>query len=131
MLPALVKCAEVKAGVIDHALQVTFEETQAGYIHPATHYASDTRAKDLPPMGLRFRIKASYDISDITGQARVIAVAMKKYGMFVAQNGSNWYFAGEGGRQSSCWSDSDLDQLKSVPGTAFEVVETGRIMRKS
>jgi hypothetical protein len=91
MIPALVKCAEVKAGVIDHALQVTFEETQAGYIHPATHHASDTRAKDLPPMGLRFRIKASYDISHITGQARVIAVAMKKYGMFVAQNGSNWY----------------------------------------
>ncbi|MGB8150731.1 MAG: hypothetical protein WCE97_05995 [Candidatus Cybelea sp.] len=131
MIPALVKCAEVKAGVIDHALQVTFEETQAGYIHPATHYASDTRAKDLPPMGLRFRMKASYDISHITGQARVIAVAMKKYGMFVAQNGSNWYFAGEGGRQPSCWSDSDLDQLKNVPGTAFEVVETGRIIRKS
>ena len=131
MIPALVKCAEVKAGVIDHALQVTFEETQAGYIHPATHYASDTRGKDLPPMGLRFRMKASYDISHITGQARVIAVAMKKYGMFVAQNGSNWYFAGEGGRQPSCWSDSDLDQLKNVPGTAFEVVETGRIIRKS
>jgi hypothetical protein len=129
--PALVKCAEVKAGVIDHALQVTFEETQAGYIHPATHYASDSRTKDLPPMGLRFRMKASYDVSHITGQARVIAVAMKKYGMFVAQNGSNWYFAGEGGRQSSCWSDSDLDQLKNVPSTAFEVVETGRILRKS
>ena len=131
MIPALVKCAEVKTGVIDHALQVTFEETQAGYIHPATHYASDTRTKDLPPMGLRFRMKESYDISHMTGQARVIAVAMKEYGMFVAQNGSNWYFAGEGGRQSSCWSDSDLDQLKNVPGTAFEVVETGRIRRKS
>ena len=129
--PGLVKCAEVQAGVINHALQVTFNETQAGYIHPATHFASDSRAKYLPPMGLRFRLKASYDISHITGQAHVIAVAMKKYGMFVAQNGSNWYFPGEGGRASKCWSNNDLDQLKNVPGTAFEVVKTGRILRKS
>jgi hypothetical protein len=129
IIPALVKCAEVKAGAINHALQVTFNETQEGYIHPATHYASNSRARDLPPMGLRFRMKASYDISHMTGQAYVIAVAMKRYGMFVAQNGSNWYFAGEGGRASSCWHDADLDQLKSVPNTAFEVVKTGRILR--
>jgi hypothetical protein len=108
IIPALVKCAEVKAGVINHALQVTFSQTQAGYIHPATHYASNSRARDLPPMGLRFRLKASYDISGITGQALVVAVAMKTYGMFVAQNGSNWYFAGEGGRASSCWNNNDL-----------------------
>ncbi len=127
--PALVKCAEVQAGEIDHALRVTFSETQEGYIHPATHYASDSRDKDLPPMGLRIRMKASYDISGITGQAHVIAVAMKTYGMFVADNGSNWYFQGEGGKSSSCWSDDDLNQLKYVPNTAFEVVETGKIRR--
>ncbi len=131
IIPALVKCAEVRAGVINHALQVTFNETQEGYIHPATHFASNSRAKDLPPMGLRFRLKASYDISGITGQAYVIAIAMKRYGMFVAQNGSNWYFPGEGGSASKCWNDDDLDQLKSIPGTAFEVVKTGRILRKS
>lgn len=131
ILPALVKCAEVQAGEIDHALRVTFNETQQGYIHPATHYASDSRARDLPPMGLRIRMKASYDISHITGQAYVIAVAMKTYGMFVADNGSNWYFQGEGGRASKCWNDNDLDQLKNVPNTAFEVVKTGRIFRKS
>jgi hypothetical protein len=130
ILPALVKCAEVKAGQIDHALRVTFDETQAGYIHPATHFASDSRAKDLPPMGLRFRMKASYDISHITGQSHVIAVAMKTYGMFVADNGSNWYFQGEGGKASKCWDNNDLDQLKNVPGTAFEVVKTGRILRQ-
>lgn len=130
ILPALVKCAEVQAGEIDHALRVTFNETQQGYIHPATHYASDSRDKDLPPMGLRLRMKASYDISGLTGQSHVIAVAMKKYGMFVADNGSNWYFQGEGGRQSKCWNDNDLDQLKNVPGTAFEVVKTGKILRK-
>jgi hypothetical protein len=131
ILPALVKCAEVKAGHIDHALRVTFDQTQEGYIHPATHFASDSRAKDLPPMGLRIRMKASYDISGITGQAYVIAVAMKKYGMFVADNGSNWYFQGEGGNASKCWNNNDLDQLKYVPNTAFEVVKTGRILRKS
>jgi hypothetical protein len=54
---------------------------------------------------------------------------MKKYGMFVADNGSNWYFQGEGGKQSSCWNDDDLDQLKNVPGNAFEVVKTGKILR--
>jgi hypothetical protein len=129
IIPALVKCAEVKAGTIEHALRVTFNQTQAGYIHPATHYASDSRAKDLPPMGLRIRMKASYDISGIHGQAYVIAVAMKTYGMFVADNGSNWYFQGEGGRASSCWNDNDLDQLKNIPNTAFEVVKTGKILR--
>lgn len=130
ILPALVKCAEVKAGEIDHALRVTFNETQQGYIHPATHYASDSRNPDLPPMGLRIRMKASYDISQLKGASHVIAVAMKKYGMFVADNGSNWYFQGEGGDDSKCWSDNNLDELKNVPGTAFEVVKTGKILRK-
>jgi hypothetical protein len=130
MIPALVKCAEVKAGEIDHALRVTFNQTQRGYIHPATHFASYSHNKNLPPMGLRIRMKASYDISGITGQAHVVAVAMKKYGMFVADNGSDWYFQGQGGRQSSCWDDNDLDQLKSVPKAAFEVVKTGRIHRR-
>jgi hypothetical protein len=131
ILPALVKCDEVKAGAINHALRVTFAATQEGYIHPATHYASDSRKRSLPPMGLRLRMKAGYDISGIAGQAHVIAVAMKTYGMFVADNGANWYFQGEGGKASSCWNDSDLDQLKNVPGSAFEVVKTGRILRKS
>ena len=130
ILPALVKCAEVQAGAINHALRVTFSQTQQGFIHPATHYASSSRLYTLPPMGLRIRMKASYDISHITGQAYVIAVAMKTYGMFVADNGSNWYFQGQGGRQSSCWNDNDLDQLKNVPNTAFEVVKTGPILRK-
>jgi hypothetical protein len=129
ILPALVKCEEVQAGEIDHALRVTFGQTQMGYIHPATHYASDSRKPTLPPMGLRLRMKASYDISGLTGQSIIIATAMKKYGMFVADNGSNWYFQGQGGKQSSCWNDNDLDQLKNVPGSAFEVVQTGKIRR--
>jgi len=131
ILPALIKCDEVANGEIDHALRVTFNETQQGYIHPATHYASNSRKKTLPPMGLRLRMKASYDTSGLHGQSAVIAAAMKKYGMFVADNGSNWYFQGEGGTNSTCWDDNDLDQLKSIPGSAFEVVKTGKIRRKS
>ncbi len=131
ILPALIKCDEVQAGEIDHALRVTFSKTQQGYIHPATHYASDSRQKTLPPMGLRLRMKASYDTSGLYGQSAVIATTMKKYGMFVADNGSNWYFQGEGGKNSTCWDDDDLDQLKSIPGSAFEVVKTGKIRRKS
>ncbi|HEX3368337.1 MAG TPA: hypothetical protein VHS56_02080, partial [Candidatus Cybelea sp.] len=61
----------------------------------------------------------------------IVATAMKRYGMFVADNGSNWYFQGQGGSAASCWNDDDLDQLKSVPGSAFEVVQTGKILRKS
>jgi hypothetical protein len=129
IMPALVKCAEVKAGAIDHALRFTVDRTQAGFIHPATHFASDSRDPNLPPMGLRVRMKAAYDISHITGQSHIIAVAMKKYGMLVADNGSNWYFQGQGGTASSCWDDNDLDQLKNVRGTAFEVVKTGPILR--
>ncbi|MGA2760929.1 MAG: hypothetical protein ABSF08_11480 [Candidatus Cybelea sp.] len=130
IMPALIKCDEVnKDKVINHALRVTFNETQMGYIHPATHYASDSKSPSLPPMGLRLRMKASYDVSNITGQALVVVVAMKKYGMFVADNGSNWYFQGQGGKEASCWNNNDLDQLKNIPGSAFEVVQTGKIRR--
>jgi hypothetical protein len=129
ILPALVKCAEVQAGSIDHALRVTFNETQDGFITPARHYASSSSNPDYPPMGLRLRLKASYDISSFNSVSQIILTAMKKYGMFVADNGSNWYFQGEGtgNNPSSCWNNNQLDELKTVPGTAFEVVQTGAI----
>jgi hypothetical protein len=131
--PALIKCAEVKAGAIDHALRVTFNNSQAGYIHPATHYASNSNDPTLPPMGLRFRMKASYPTTGLTGASLIIATAMKKYGMLMADNGSNWYFQGEGtgNNKKTCWNDNNLDQLKNVPNTAFEVVETGPIVTAS
>jgi hypothetical protein len=75
-------------------------------------------------MGMRLRLKASYDISTLTGQAKVIAVAMQHYGLIVADNGSNWYF--QGGTDPR-WDDTSLDQLKSIPGTAFEVVDSGPV----
>lgn len=125
ILPGLVKYEEVAAGQITHAIRVTFPETQRGYILPATHFASDDDDPTLPPMGLRLRLKASYDISHLTGQARAIAVALQRYGFIVADNGSSWFFQGA---PSPEWNDDELNQLKSVPGSAFEVVETGPVL---
>ncbi len=122
ILAGLVRYDEVAAGVITHAIRVTFSQTQNTFILPATHKASSRTDGDLPPMGMRLRMKADFDITGLTGQARVIAIAMKQYGLIVADNGSNWYFQGA---PDPRWNDDDLNQLKAVPGTAFEVVDTG------
>ncbi|MGA2607332.1 MAG: hypothetical protein ABSH01_07735 [Terriglobia bacterium] len=127
ILPGLARYDEVAAGEIKHALRFTVYQTQAGFIHPATHYASESNNPALPPMGLRLRLKASYDISSYTGQSLIILTALKKYGMMVADNGSSWYITGA---PNPGWDDTDLDQLKNVPGSAFEVVVTGTIQNQ-
>ncbi|HLA77003.1 MAG TPA: hypothetical protein VJU18_05420 [Vicinamibacteria bacterium] len=126
ILPGLVRRDEVKAGAIRHALRFTVARTQRAYVHPATHFASSDRNPDLPPMGLRVRLKAAYDVSRFTGDARVILEALKTYGMFLADNGSDWFITGE---TNTAWNDGDLNQLKTVPGSAFEVVKLGEIRR--
>ena len=126
ILPGLVRYDEVAAGRIDHALRFTVAATQAGFIHPATHIASSSADPSLPPMGLRLRMRADYDTSSFTGESKVVIEALKRYGMIVADNGSNWYISGS---TDSRWNDDDLNQLKAVPGTAFEVVDTGPILR--
>ena len=123
IFPGLARCDEVMSGEIKHALRFTVNETQRAYIYPATHFASDITDPNYPPMGLRVRLKANYDLSDMTGQALVIATALKHYGMILADNGSNWYISGERD-QGGCWDDDDLDQLKDIPGTAFEVIQS-------
>jgi hypothetical protein len=125
ILPGLARYDEVAAGAIRHALRFTVARTQRGYIHPATHFASQSSDPSLPPMGLRLRLKASYDISRFTGQAKIILTALKRYGMIVADNGSSWYITGA---PDPRWDDTDLDQLKTVPGSAFEAVQTGSIL---
>lgn len=124
ILPGLARYDEVASGVITHALRLTVFQTQAGFIHPATHFASSSNDPGLPPMGLRLRLKASYDISTYTGQSKIILTALKKYGLIVADNGSSWYITGA---PDSRWDDNDLEQIKQVPGSAFEVVATGPI----
>ena len=127
IFPLLVRYPEVKSGQIDHALRVTVAQTQSGYIHPATHLASDNSDPNLPPMGLRLRLKASFPLSSYRGQALVILRALKRYGLIVADNGSSWYITGA---PSPHWNNEDLDQLKTVPGSAFEAVETGPILHR-
>lgn len=125
ILPGLVRYEEVAAGEINHAIRVTFSQTQRGYILPATHFASSSTDLDLPPMGLRLRLRGDADLSDVSGQALVIARAMQRYGLIVADNGSNWFFQGA---HHPGWDDDDLNQLKDIPGSWFEVVDTGPIL---
>jgi hypothetical protein len=121
IFPGLVRYDEAASGAINHAIRVTVDSTENAWINPASHCAGDTSNPNAPPMGLRLRLKAGYDISGITGIAHTIAVAMKQYGFIVADNGSNWYFSGTSDRR---WPDGNLDQLKSIPGSAFEVVRS-------
>jgi hypothetical protein len=124
ILPGLVRYDEVAAGAINHALRFTVARTQRGFVLPATHYASSSTDPTRPPMGLRFRLKATFNLSGFHGQSLVILRALKKYGMMVADNGSNWFISGA---TDSRWNDTDLNQMKTVPGSAFEVVDTGAI----
>ena len=121
IFPGLVRYDEVASGHIDHAIRVTFDETRRAFIHPATHYASDSCNVNLPPMGLRFRLKPSYSLSGFTGQALVVARALKRYGMINADNGSNFFITGA---TDSRWNDNNLNQLKDIPGSAFQVVKS-------
>jgi hypothetical protein len=126
ILAGLARYDEVRAGAIDHALRVTVQNTQKGYVSPARHFASSDSNPSLPPMGLRLRLKASYPLGGFHGQALIIMRALKRYGLMVADNGSNWFITGASDRR---WNDDDLDQLKSVPGSAFQVVKHGPISR--
>jgi hypothetical protein len=127
IFPLLARYPEVRQGRIDHALRVTVARSQAGYIHPATHLASSSSDASLPPMGLRLRLRASFDLAPYHGQALVILRALKRYGLIVADNGSSWYITGA---PDPRWRDQDLDQLKTVPGSAFEAVSTGPILHR-
>jgi hypothetical protein len=124
ILPGLALYDEVASGVINHALRFTVADTQNGFIHPATHQAG-VGNPSLPPMGLRLRLEASFSLAGFTGEALVILKALKTYGMIVADNGSSWYISGA---TDSRWNDNNLNELKSVPGSAFQVVETGPIL---
>jgi hypothetical protein len=121
IFPGLARYDEARSGSIDHAFRLTLESTRDAWIHPASHCAGDTQSANAPPMGLRLRLKAGYDLSGFSGVALTIAQALKRYGFIVADNGSNWYFSGTSDRR---WPDGNLNQLKGIPGSAFEVVRS-------
>jgi hypothetical protein len=121
IFPGLARWDEAKRGVIDHALRFTVRRTRRAYVYPARHYASSLTDPSLPPMGLRVRLKASFDIRPSPRQARIVLTALKRYGMLVADNGSNWYISGA---PSPGWSNDQLHTLGKVTGSNFEVVDT-------
>ena len=125
ILPGLVRYDEVQSGVITHAIRMTAESTDTSYIWPARHEAGSSSNPDLPPMGARFRLKASFDISGYSPQAQVVLRAMQQYGLILADNGSNWYF---GGTADDDWPLSLVDELKTVPASAFEAVDESSLM---
>ena len=128
ILPGLVQYGEVASGRIDHAIRMTVPSTRASYLWPARHEASSSTSLNLPPMGQRFRLKASVDISHLPAQARVVAQALKTYGAIVADNGSAWYLSGT---QDSRWDNDALHALGSLPGSDFEAVDVASLMVSS
>ncbi len=126
IFPGLVRYDEaVEDGVINHALRFTVEESQRAFIHPATHFASDSTDADRPPMGLRLRLRADYDISGFSAPVQAILQALKTYGMLVADNGGDWFLSGA---PDPRWDDDMLSELDQVQGSAFEVVDTGPLV---
>ncbi len=124
ILPGLARYDEVAAGEIDHALRFTVQHTRKAHVYPARHDASSLTDPNLPPMGLRLRLKASFDTSGFPPQARIVLQALKRYGMMVADNGSNWYISGA---PDPHWNNTDLHALGQVKGSDFEVVEPSSI----
>ena len=126
-LPVFVGLArydEVAAGAINHALRFTVPTSQKAFVLPATHWASTTTDPNAPPMGLRLRLKASFNISAYPADDQVILTAMKKYGLILADNGSAIFVSGA---PDNRWNNTNLSLLKQVTASNFEVVQTGTI----
>ena len=125
ILPGLVRYDEVAAGVITHALRFTVSRTRRAYLPPARHWASNDTDPLRPPMGMRVRLKAGFDVSGYPAPAQVILRALKKYGMIVADNGSDWYLSGVADAR---WSDDEMNTLKQLRGSDFEVVRMSGVV---
>jgi len=125
ILPGLARHEEVAAGEIRHALRFTAAQTRNAHWWPARHHASSSSTASRPPMGLRVRLKADVDLSSFGPQSRVILAALKKYGMILADNGSNWYVSGA---PHASWDNDDLHDLGDVTGSDFEVVDQSSLI---
>jgi len=129
ILPGLVRYAEVASGEINHAIRFTVVHTRNTYLWPARHQASSSTDPAYPPMGQRFRLKASFNITGFPAQMQVILRAMKKYGLILADNGSNWYISGI---PDPSWdNDMLVSQFLKVPGSAFEAVDISPLLINS
>src|SRR3954447_23437792 len=126
ILPGLARYEDVKKGGIDHALRFTANRTRKAFIYPARHFASSLTDPDLPAMGQRLRLKASFNVNGFPKQARAVLTALKRYGMILADNGSSWYITGA---PNKGWDNDDLHALGRVKGSDFEVVDTSKLPR--
>jgi hypothetical protein len=126
ILPGLARYDEVARGRINHALRFTVERSRRAYVYPARHFASSLTDPDLPPMGLRLRLRAGFPVAGFPRQARIVLTALKRYGMIVADNGSSWYVSGA---PDSRWSNDQLHTLHRVHGSDFVVVNTSTFRR--
>jgi hypothetical protein len=125
ILPGLVRYDEVvEQGAIQHALRFTTRRTRRAYVSPARHLASRLTDPNLPPMGMRVRLRAAFDVAPFPATVQVILNALKTYGMFVADNGSDWYISGA---PDPRWDDDQLATIRRVTGQAFEVVRMGSL----
>lgn len=125
MIPGMIRYDEVAAGAINHALRFTGTGTANYFIWPARTSASPNSGPQYPPMGQRFRLKASFDISGFTPNVQVILTALKKYGMILADNGASWFVSGV---EDPRWNDDEMHALTQVPGSQFEAVDESSLM---
>ena len=125
ILPGLVRYDEVAAGEIRHAIRFTAPQTQKAHLWPARHDASSLTGSNYPPMGLRLRLKADYDISGFPPEIQVILQAFKTYGIILADNGSPWYISGVPDER---WDNDMLHLWDGITGSDFEVVDTSSLM---
>ena len=124
ILPGLARYDEVESGAIKHALRFTVERSRRAYIYPARHFASSSTSRNLPPMGLRLRLRSDFRLASFPYQARVILRALKHYGMIVADNGSSWFVSGAPDER---WNNDQLHTLHRVKGSDFRVVDTSKL----
>ncbi len=125
MLPGLVRYDEVSSNELMHAIRFTVPRTQKSFLWPARHYASSTTDPKYPPMGLRFRLKSDFNTAAFSHDARVIAEALKKYGMMIADNGSSWFISGAPDER---WNNDVLHELDVIQGSDFEAVDESSLM---
>ena len=125
IMPGLLRWDEVRAGHVDHAIRFTTPVTRRSFIWPARHQAGSTDAVDAPPMGARFRLRPGFDIAGYSRSAKVILRAMSRYGLVLADNGSPWFFQGTA---DPGWPAPLVEELKTIPASAFEAVDTSGLM---
>ena len=123
--PGVIRYDEIARGVIDHAIRFTAQRTDRSFVWPARHQAGAVRDASLPPMGARFRLRADFSFAGYSAQTQVVLLAMQRYGLILADNGSNWFFQGS---VDARWPDQLISELKRIPAGAFEAVDASSLM---